>query len=385
MKIFKKLVLYFVLILFYISIAEFILRLFDPEVVFVKSFDDDLLFSMYPNKSGYVVSDEYKVLVETNNFGGRQKLTSDNYPVLLVGDSFSEGWGVEENEVFTEIANKELPKDKKIRNMGVHGSSPSLMYIHLKEYVKKFRPEVVYIQLFDNDLDDIDKFEIFLEEKDGIRIPKKPLLAKIFSTPLYNFVKESTTIRLIKRSLKFAKGGTEPILYYKENRVPDVKLLNHQESLQKYGRLTPLSESIQTKYNGQFEFYASAETQIWKDRLEKEIYYLDLIFDLLTENNIKMGIIYIPAKEFFAKGGILGDIKSHEIKAYEQKNPHLKNIQSFCEMKFIDCLMTSRLLWNVNPENLYFPYDAHWNGEGHKVFGKIFVQHLQKSPLFNSN
>jgi len=58
-------------------VANLILSFFDPEQVMVKSYDEDYLFIMYPNKEGEVVSEEYKTNVLTNDFGFRQKLLPD--------------------------------------------------------------------------------------------------------------------------------------------------------------------------------------------------------------------------------------------------------------------------------------------------------------------
>ena len=59
----------------------------------VKSYDEDYLFIMYPNKEGEVVSEEYKTNVLTNDFGFRQKLLPDEiFDTLILGDSFTEGW-----------------------------------------------------------------------------------------------------------------------------------------------------------------------------------------------------------------------------------------------------------------------------------------------------
>ncbi len=380
-KIFKKFIIFILLIVLYISLAEIILSAFDPERVFVKSFDDDLLFSMYPEKKGLVVSEEYRVKVETNVFGGRQQLTEDNYSVLLLGDSFSEGWGVEEHESFPTVANSLLSPNLKIRNMGVHGSCPSLMYIHLVNYVSKFKPKQVYLQLFDNDLDDLDKLEVFMDLENGKPLPKKPFVAKFIGTYLYNLLKESSMFRLIKRAAKFMKGGSEPILYYKEGREPKVELITHQQALDKFGKLSPLGSEINKRYNGQFSFYEKPMDIVWISRLEKEIHYLNLIHQMLIEKGIKMGIIYIPAKEFFASGGILGNNKNNSVESFEASNPHYQNIKAFCDRTKISCLMGTKILWENKPEDLYFPFDAHWNREGHRIFGKIFAEYLQKSSF----
>ena len=55
----KKKLFLIVFILINLAIFEGILSAFDPERILVKGFDKELLFRMYPNKSGMVVSEEY--------------------------------------------------------------------------------------------------------------------------------------------------------------------------------------------------------------------------------------------------------------------------------------------------------------------------------------
>lgn len=375
----RKVIIYSLLTIFYLGITEIVLRLFDPEAVLVKTFDERLLFSLYPNKSGTVLSEEYKVSVNTNEQSGRQSLyPTAKYPILLLGDSFAEGWGVAEDQIFTSIANKNLPKDRQILNMGVHGSCPALFQIHTKEMVAKFQPKEVWIQIFDNDLDDNDKLEVFMENYDGNLSPKKPMLAKFIGVWGYNFVKESTIFRLAKRAYKKAKSIPDPILYYKSGREPELKILTHEESLKKFGRLSPLGDQIGNKYNGQFEFYALPDKEVWKGRLAKQELYLQKIYEYLKEKDIKLNLIYIPAKEFFAEKGITGNLSTKNLNLFHAENPHYRLLKSFCETRNVNCLFASEIFWNQKPEDLYFPYDAHWNAKGHEIFGNYFSNYLLK-------
>ena len=96
---------------FNILILEFGFSVLDPEEIFVKGFDKELLFRMYGGKKGKVVSDEFSVTVETNENGFRQsRINNAPKRVLVMGDSFTEGWGVEENETYIEKLNSSQNK-----------------------------------------------------------------------------------------------------------------------------------------------------------------------------------------------------------------------------------------------------------------------------------
>lgn len=77
-----------------------------------------------------------------------------NNRILFLGDSLTEGLGVEKNEAFPhlvqELIQKELKKDIKVINGGVSGSTTSDGIARLKWYLRK-KPYVIFIALGAND------------------------------------------------------------------------------------------------------------------------------------------------------------------------------------------------------------------------------------------
>lgn len=293
----KKLFFIIAILIINLFFFEGVLSLFDPEQILVKGFDKKLLFRMYPNKLGKVVSEEYSVLVETNQYGFRQKLNpNEKYSTLLIGDSFTEGWGVEEKEIYSEILNQQ-PKEGKFLNLGLHGSSPILFALQINYYLETFKPKHVIIQLFDNDLDDNDKIEVFTEIDTNGRVvgAKQRLAATIFGEWLYNFFKERTLYRLSTKVYKFFQKQAAPILYYKVGREPKLTVLSHNESIQKFGSLSPLGKDINTKYGNQFGFYKDTKEEIWVRRLQKNEIYLNQIIETCKVKNVELSFLYIPA------------------------------------------------------------------------------------------
>lgn len=369
----KKKLFLFLFILINLAIFEGILSLFDPERILVKGFDKELLFRMYPKKSGMVVSEEYSVLVNTNEHGFRQNISSsEKYSTLVIGDSFTEGWGVEEKEIYTEIFNQSS-KNEKLRNLGLHGSSPILFALQIKYYLKEFKPKRVIIQLFDNDLDDNDKIEVFTElNEDGtVRHPKSRLAANIFGESVYNFFKERTLYRLTTKVHKFLKKQPSPILYYKVGREPSITVLSHKDSISKFGRLKSLGDGINTKYGNQFGFYKDTNEELWKSRLKKNEIYLNQILKICKDKNVELSLLYIPAKEYFAKGGITGNVNEYSKEAHKKSNPHFLQIEKVCKDNALKCYFANEYFFDKEPERLYFPYDAHLNAEGHKALAEM--------------
>lgn len=369
----KKKFFLFVFILINLAVFEVILSLFDPEQILVKGFDKEYLFRMYPNKSGMVVSEEYSVLVETNANGFRQKLQpNETYTTLVIGDSFTEGWGVEEKEIYTEVFNQNS-KTEKLMNLGLHGSSPILFALQLKFYLEEFKPKRVIVQLFDNDLDDNDKIEIFtlLNDDGTVRAPKQRLAATIFGEAIYNFFKERTLYRLTTKVYKFFQKQPSPILYYKVGKEPNIIVISHPKSIEKFGGLKSLGKDINTKYGNQFGFYKDSNKELWKNRLRKNEIYLNQILQTCKQYKVELAFLYIPAKEYFAKGGITGNMSEHTSNAHKQANPHFLQIEKICKNNHLKCYFANETFFDKDPERLYFPYDAHLNAEGHKALAEM--------------
>ncbi|MCE9501853.1 MAG: GDSL family lipase [Leptospira sp.] len=377
----KKYLFYAIFFFLNLFIFEIVLGLFDPEAILVKSFDKEILFRMYPGRTGKVVSREYSVTVETNGSGFRQKISQGaNYDSLVIGDSFTEGWGVEEKEIYVNLLNLFGTNNFRFGNLGLHGSSPALFALQIPFYIKQFKPKKIIVQLFDNDLDDNDKIERFLTLSSGGKVikPGSRLFASLFGEQLYNFFKELTLYRLAIKTYKFAKKEPSPILYYKPGREPGGQILTHEESISEFGKLSPLSSKINEKYGNQFGFYKDAGEVLWKERFRKNEIYLKQVIEICKANNIALSFLYIPAKEFFAKGGITGDIKNNSLADFNFRNPHYMQIKRICDMEKLRCYFANEMFWGKNPESLYFPYDAHLNPNGHKVLAEELARKLPK-------
>lgn len=373
----KRITIFIIITLLNLLLFEFVLSLFDPEEILVKSFDSQLLYAMYPNKKGKIISEEFSVVVETNDQGFRQKKITQ-YEGIVLGDSFSEGWGVEEQYIYVNQLNDKLEPSKKLLNLGMHGSSPILFALQLEHFIKRYSPKKVIIQLFDNDLDDNEKLERFIEQKEGYIVAgiKKNWMVYILSEKFANLVKESTLYRLFQRIIKSIKKEAAPILYYKIGKEPKIKQITHQEALLKFGKLASLENKIKTAYNGQFAFYEEFKTELWQTRFKKNESYLQQIISICKKNNVSLHFLYIPAKEFFAKGGITGKINGFGVKEYNAQNPFFQQIERICIQNNLQCIYGNELLFNQNPEDLYFPFDAHLNSQGHKILSNEIYNKL---------
>ena len=96
--------------------------------------------------------------IQTNSLGFRDNplpLDEDKKrKILVIGDSFVSNISVKDNEVFTEIIERQL-KNTAVLNFGVPGYGQVQEYLLLKEWFCKINPDLVIVVVFiRNDFED---------------------------------------------------------------------------------------------------------------------------------------------------------------------------------------------------------------------------------------
>jgi hypothetical protein len=125
--------------------ARFLFWIYDPQLGWVHR----------PNQRGRFVDPGcFSVTVNNNSRG----LRDDEYPLertgkkrmLVLGDSFGWGFGVEQNQRFSEILEARRP-DWEIINASVAGYATDQEYLFLKEKGYQYQPDVVLVLMYEND------------------------------------------------------------------------------------------------------------------------------------------------------------------------------------------------------------------------------------------
>ena len=139
--------------------------------------DPDIGVRLIPGARGRATCSSYRVTYAVNEQGLRddtypEKRPPDTFRVLVLGDSFVFGHGVERHEIFTEVAERDLnAKGTKaeIINAGVfgYGTDNELLWFDA-ELQHAFRPDLVYVLVYPNDCGDNESHGFFsLEEQSG--------------------------------------------------------------------------------------------------------------------------------------------------------------------------------------------------------------------------
>jgi hypothetical protein len=111
------------------------------------------------SSSVWFKSGKIAIKYSTNKFGFRDSEWSDfndikYLKIALFGDSFTEGWGVNQNEIIAYRLREELP-NAQILNFGLQGSGPGFARCIYRDVARKFNPDViVFLSFMGNDFDD---------------------------------------------------------------------------------------------------------------------------------------------------------------------------------------------------------------------------------------
>ncbi|MBE7437882.1 MAG: SGNH/GDSL hydrolase family protein [Spirochaetales bacterium] len=362
---------YFVFLAVLLAVAEGILSLFDPEAVLVRADDQEEVYSFYPNREGRAVSREYSALVKTDHRGLRLCPVARGGPrVLVLGDSFAEGWGVECPASFAGI----LGQSMQIWNAGIHGGTAPYYVLRHRVFQKQWNYEILIIQIFDNDLDDVDKIYPYIHWQNDAVEKAKP--APLLGFPvLSRFLKELSLYRMLRRAYYKGRGEPQPIKYYKPDRLPPIEVLDQEGALKEFGPLRPI-EDLQKAYNGQFLFYdpAALASGVWQRRLH---FMESSLKQLMQESHSdsRVLLVYIPAKEVLAPGGIRGLFPGRSsLKELRASNPLYQMLKNL-ENQRVQLLDGQEVFLN-NAEESYFPFDAHLNREGHARLARAIAARL---------
>lgn len=147
-----------------LSLSEIALRLMGFKPMYVSperdqfwKYDSMLGWAHQPSQEGMFDSPEFRTSVRINDKGLRDHSHSyerqnDVKRILVLGDSFTWGYGVEESERFSQQLEKSLGVD--VINAGVSGYSTDQELLWYKNEGIKYETDLVIVQLSGNDVSD---------------------------------------------------------------------------------------------------------------------------------------------------------------------------------------------------------------------------------------
>ena len=154
-------------ILFCIAVAEIAFRIAlqeEPKSIDLSDYmtHDSLLgWKLKPNSEGTLATSEFQTRIKINSNGVRGPEVSyvkaeNERRILILGDSFAEGYTVDLEERFTNLLEKQLNVTAESRisviNLGVSGYSNDQELLQFQYEGKKYQPYIVILLVYDNDI-----------------------------------------------------------------------------------------------------------------------------------------------------------------------------------------------------------------------------------------
>jgi len=149
----KEIALALVSLVFTGLLAEMYLRAFDPQINEANSmfeYDDSLGWRFIAGKSGTIVypgESDHDIKINARGFRDAPPEGEHGKKILVLGDSFVSNISVEDNEVFTEVMERQLP-GTSVLNFGVNGYGQVQEYLLMERWLRRLQPELVVVVIY---------------------------------------------------------------------------------------------------------------------------------------------------------------------------------------------------------------------------------------------
>ena len=282
----------------------------------------------------------------------------DNY--IFIGDSFTQGAGIDYKNTFAGIITKELKKkNQNVINMSTISYSPSIEYLKIKYFVEnnslKFSKLFLFLDLSDP-YDELYRCKLKNQKIVNREIKKNPFKKNLNQQILFqskNFIINNTTITFsflkILKDLLIKKDKNEEAFFEKYGFI-----INHQANIWTYDE----------------EYYAS-EGYKGIDLCKK---YLLEINNLVKEMKAELTIIVYPWPGQIYRNDY--NIKQASI----WKEWTLENSVNFLDLSSI--FYENQIVKNKKNrlkiiDEFYLQKDMHFNEKGHKLVSKKLLDFIK--------
>ncbi|RFS13638.1 SGNH/GDSL hydrolase family protein [Emticicia sp. C21] len=383
-KVFPLLITFIISLSIGLLIGEFVIRIFFPQVTSpVQFFYDEKLGGMVPvpNQKGFkehpkVYYYEYK----NNDIGMRDtRHVADykKYPnkILCLGDSFTYGWGVNDNETFAKILEKKINKDTiAVLNAGVSGVGTDYALKFLQVRGQELAPNTVIYFYFDNDINDNKANAYFHIENDSIIVNEQNSYAtvnalkknRLVENKLYNWLSSNSQLFGLIRyniGLMWNKKVSDA---NKASEATTTTTTQSKETPQK-----DTGKALKTKEQPVLTPHKASSQISSQEPLYHTYKYLSALAKETKEQGVNFLVFYIPSHnslEEFQKSGAIGVENA---------------LNNYCEQNHIKFFSFRNEIMKVkNPiETYYLPVDFHWNQKGHALAGNYLYKTLKQENI----
>lgn len=359
--------------------SELLVRLFLPQNTFDRLLmnrpamfreSDVLEFELLPGYKGKYVKEEFDTTITINSKGyrGSEFDLSKNgrFRVLTIGDSFTLGIGVEDDESYPARMEKILTNDNHLKGIEIvnagfaAGFSPDTYYLYLKERGLKLQPDLILIGFFiGNDIDHGTAFWHKWVRTDGDGLP----------------------LKIENKGAKVDNGRW----------VLKKRRLRYRLPILKNSHLFHLAIAAGKGFKRALTGSPAGSSDSWNEFIYKVVY--EERTDFITKKDqtlframarvaakegIPLAVIMIPAREQVYPDEF-GLLNNRELDLEKPQRIFAEFFQRE-RIPYLDLL--PYLKARSKESEFYFRDDMHWNVKGHELASKLIVDFLVENNLF---
>lgn len=371
--------------------GEFIVRHINPQPTFSETLKEGLSvfqsspvapFTVSPNLNtihlGY--TREFKNIVHTNNFGFRgQENVSEIKPagvyrILVLGDSMTFGWGVEDEETYSVVLERNLNILAKIVNNNlkfevlnggfIGGYSQDGFYAYYNRFGQKLQPDMVIVSLFPyNDFSDMANTNWEEVDNEGM-----PMVVRLPDT----VIKYGRLAKSRPSEWKFAIPGLRnshlAILLMRALEKYSPSAVNRLKII--------LNVDISVPKVTQEESKNCVDEDKCNEILSESKQKLKFVFAGMNRTVNKSGLflaLMIPdPQEVLRYSGLTGEKKEAKLALAVPQ----KEFRDFFEHEKIRYLDVLPVLSDKKTEKYFYERDGHFNARGHGRVAEALFEYL---------
>jgi len=289
-------------------------------------------------------------------------MTSKKFRIVFIGDSFTEGLGIQYQDTFVgRIAGILLERNIEVLNAAVSSYSPIIYYRKIKHFLDrdlKFNELIVFI-----DISDIYDEAIYYEMSPNNTVQnnfgeieatenrnewnKASMSKKMWIAIQRNSIVTYSIVKKIKVSIKKIKDSI--LDRNAKNKDPRFNGFLNKRSM------WTIDENIFKEYGDK--------------GLKRSAFYMNQLYHLLKQNNIALTIAVYP----WPVQIVNNDLNSIQVK-YWRKWAQQKNVNF---LSYFPCFInqsSQKQTSNFDTlKNYFIDGDVHWNEKGHELIASEFI------------
>lgn len=357
---------------------------------------DRLLGPMLLNESADLVfpaysiarhrSIEFDLSVRINNLGFRgphTTLAKQRKRVLVIGDSFTFGWGVRDHETWVQLLQDSLP-DWEVLNLGQGGTHPGDHIRLMRTVVPILRPDIVIQGVLQ--ANDMNQLLGEIAHESGIRLsPTAPSLASM-KVQKDEWDREPWTARALARlfpnlNRRFGRNAdisnrcraeatalrrsfNDSLMARYMNLDPEVRGALEE------GRLNPWVVFESMYYPRAFHTSADTTMPLLRDAMVRLSHYLIQMRDICTSNGAGLIVVSLPNRPY----GCPECLKDLARLGYDTAGCDTLDGDAAIRWAITAADVTTIPACPPMGRECFFPLDGHWNAEGHRRFAKALIR-----------